>query len=70
MVPYLPPGTLTETTWDLSGSKYLLRKSFGLMLEKPSATDQEQGHAPMVLEPFRSSLRNESGPETCTLFVP
>jgi len=58
-LPISRPGTLTFENllehWDLSGSKYLLRKSFGLMLNT-SATDQEQGHAPMVLETIQIIL--------------
>ena len=46
-------GTLTFENlieyWDLNGSKYLLRKAFGLMLNT-SATDQERDHAQLVLE--------------------
>jgi GTP pyrophosphokinase len=48
-----PHGTLTFESlleyWDLSGTKYHLRKAFGLMLNA-SATDQEPGYVQMVLE--------------------
>jgi GTP pyrophosphokinase len=48
-----PPETLTFDNllgyWDLNDSKYLLRKSFGLMLNA-AASDREPGHAQMVLD--------------------